>query len=303
MRKTTTFAVAAGAALALVLTGCGSAAENGTAAPAGQAAPDKNGGSASPFSDALKLADAAKQGTQKAKSVKMTMETSANGQTMKVDGAMRLDGENSAMAMTMSAGAAGNTEVRFVDKTMYMKVPAGMAQQYGTDKQWLKISADGTDPMSQMLGKMMTQSASQSDPTQLLDRVAKTGRIISADKADLNGQPTFHYKVELDVSKSIEEFVKDMPAEVQAEMKKTMQGKDIKIPAEIWTDLDQLPLQVTMDESEFLKSMGGAAAQQAAAGNITIKYTDWGKPVDVAAPPADQVADFSEIMKKKMGGH
>ncbi|MFB9928738.1 hypothetical protein ACFORO_37040 [Amycolatopsis halotolerans] len=299
MRKTTTFAVAAGAALALVLTGCGSSAENGTAAPAGQA---KDGGSglASPFSDALKLADAAKQGTEKAKSAKMSMDMSMGGQSMKAEGSMRFDGENSAMTMTMNT-PQGATEMRYVDKTLYMKVPAEQAKQFGSDKPWLKISPDAKDPMSQSFSKAMSQSTQQSDPRQILDQVSKAGQIISADQVELNGEKVNHYKVELDVSKSIETYSKGQPAEVQEQMKKMLAGKNIKIPAEIWIDKDQLPLQVTMDQSEMMKSIGsstGSSAAAAVGGKITVKYTDWGKPVDVAAPAADQVTDFGEVMKK-----
>ncbi|WP_409462670.1 hypothetical protein [Amycolatopsis sp. GA6-003] len=299
MRKTTTFAVAAGAALALVLTGCGSSAENGTAAPAGQAGQSKDGGSglASPFSDALKLADAAKQGTEKAKSAKMSMDMAGQG---KAEGSMRFDGENSAMAMTMES-PQGPTEMRYIDKTLYMKVPASQAKQMGTDKAWLKISPDASDPLSQTFSKTMAQSTQQSDPTQILDQVSKTGQIVSADQVELNGEKVNHYKVELDVSKSIETYAKGMPAEVQSQMKKMLEGKNIKIPAEIWIDKDQLPVQIIMDQSEMMKQLGastGSPAAAAAGGKITVKYTDWGKPVDVAAPPADQVADFGEIMKK-----
>ncbi|GAB3369560.1 LolA-like protein [Amycolatopsis echigonensis] len=297
MRKTTTFAVAAGAALALVLTGCGSSAENGTAVPAGQQAKDGGSGLASPFSDALKLADAAKQGTEKAKSAKMSMDMSMGGQSMQAEGSMRFDGENSAMTMTMNT-PQGTTEMRYVDKTLYMKVPAAQATQFGTDKPWLKISPDATDPMSQSFSKAMAQSTQQSDPTQILDQVSKTGQITGADQVELNGEKVNHYKVELDVSKSIETYAKGQPAEVQEQMKKMLAGKNIKIPAEIWIDKDQLPLQVTMDQSEMMKSLGASTGSGATGGKITVKYTDWGKPVDVAAPPADQVTDFGEVMKK-----
>jgi hypothetical protein len=61
MRKTT-FAVAAGAALALVLTGCGAKSDSGTAS-AGNAQPQL--GLAAPFGNVLELASASKQGTEK----------------------------------------------------------------------------------------------------------------------------------------------------------------------------------------------------------------------------------------------
>ncbi|SEO59810.1 hypothetical protein [Amycolatopsis saalfeldensis] len=71
----TTFAVAA---LALVLTGCGAKSESGTASASG-AKPEL--GLAAPFGNVLELASAAKQGTEKSKSAKMSMEMSAGGKT------------------------------------------------------------------------------------------------------------------------------------------------------------------------------------------------------------------------------
>ncbi|MBB4688569.1 LppX_LprAFG lipoprotein [Amycolatopsis jiangsuensis] len=301
MRKTTTFAVAAGAALALALTGCGSKTENGTASPAGQAQDQSGSGSglAAPFGDVLKLADAAKQGTEKSKSAKMSMNMSLGGQAVTANGAMTFDGPNPKFTMTMDS-PQGATDMRYLDNTIYLKVPPEQAAQYGTDKAWLKISPDAGDPLSQTLSKSMQQASKQSDPTQILDQVAKAGRIVGSDQTELNGQQVNHYRVELDVNKAVDQFTGDLPAEVKDQMTKMLAGKDIKIPAELWLDKDQLPLQVTMDETRMMQAMGAGAQ---GAGKITVKYSDWGAPVDVTAPPADQVGDFSEIAKQLGGGH
>lgn len=300
MRKTTTFAVAAGAALALVLTGCGSNTENGTAAPAGQAQDQSAGGGglAAPFGDVLKLADAAKQGTEKSKSAKMSMDMSVGGKSVTATGAMSFDGQGQKFTMTMNT-PDGSTEMRYLDNTLYLKVPSGQAKQFGTDKPWLKIAADANDPISQSLSKSMQQASKQSDPTQILEQVAKAGRIVGSDQTRLDGQEVNHYRVELDVQKAIGQFTGDLPAEAKDQMTKMLAGKDIKLPAELWLDKDQLPLQVTMDESSLMQAMGAGSQGP---GKITVKYSDWGAPVDVAAPPAGQVGDFSEIAKKMGGG-
>ncbi|GAA3572453.1 hypothetical protein GCM10022222_65800 [Amycolatopsis ultiminotia] len=294
MRKTTTFAVAAGAALALALTGCGSKTENGTASPAGQAQDQSGSGLAAPFGDALKLADAAKQGTAKSKSAKISMDMSMGGKAVTAKGAMSFDGQDPKFTLTMDS-PDGSTDMRYVDKTIYMKVPAEQAAQFGTDKPWLKISPDATDPLSQTFSQSMSQASKQSDPTQILDQVAKAGRIIGSDQTQLGGRQVNHYRVELDVNKAVDQFTGNLPAEVKSKVTQMLAGKDIKIPAELWLDKDQLPVQVTMDESALMQAMGAGAQ---GAGKVTVKYTDWGAPVDVAAPPADQVGDFSEIVKK-----
>src|SRR5258708_4507707 len=129
MRKTT-FVVAAGAALALVLTGCGSKSENGTAAPAGDKAA---AGIAAPFANARELASASKQGTQKSKSSKSAMTRTADGKTVTAEGVASYDPADFKMSMTYSTDGE-QSEIRLIDKTMYMKVPPSEAAQFGTDK-------------------------------------------------------------------------------------------------------------------------------------------------------------------------
>jgi hypothetical protein len=291
LRKTTL--AAAGAALVLTLTACSGNSAIGTAEPAAAGEQSRPAGLASPFTDAIQLASASKQGTEKSKSAKFTMEGSAAGQTMTANGAMAFDGADTKFSMTTTA-AGQTTEMRLVDKVMYIKLPAQQQQQAGTDKAWAKISADGTDPLSQAMGGALSQSAEQSDPSKMLDQISKAGRIISSDQTELNGQKVNHYKVELDVAKAIDQFTGQVPAAAREQLTEKLKGKDLKIPAELWLDKDNLPVRITMDQGPMMQAMGAPAGDA----KFTMKYSDWGTQVDVVAPPADQVVDFGELMKK-----
>lgn len=291
MRKTTL--VAAGAALVLTLTACSGNSATGTAEPAAAGGQSQSDGLASPFTDAIKLASASKQGTEKSKSAKFTMEGSAAGQAMTANGAMAFDGAATKFSMTSTA-AGQTTEMRMVDKVMYIKLPAEEQKQMGTDKSWAKISADGTDPLSQALGGALSQSAEQSDPSKMLDQISKAGRIISSDQTELNGEKVNHYKVELDIAKAVDQFAAQIPAAAREKFTDMIKGKDVKIPAELWLDKDNLPVQVTMDQGPMMQALGAPAGDA----KFTMKYSDWGTQVDVTAPPADQVVDLGELMKK-----
>lgn len=293
MRKTTLVAASA-AVLALTLTAC--SGNSGTAQPAAagsQTQAEGGSGLASPFTDAIALASASKQGTEKSKSAKFTMEGSAAGQTLSASGAMAFDGANTKFSMSTTT-AGETTEMRMVDKVMYIKLPAEQQKQMGTDKAWAKISADGTDPISQAMGTAMSQSADQSDPSKILDQISKAGRIISSDQTELNGEKVNHYKVELDVAKAIDQFTGQVPAAARDQINEKLKGKDLKIPAELWLNKDNLPVQVTMDQGPMMQALGAPAGDA----KFTMKYSDWGTTVDVTAPPADQVVDFGELMKK-----
>ncbi|WP_206790141.1 hypothetical protein [Amycolatopsis sp. MtRt-6] len=294
MRKTTL--VAAGAALVLTLTACSGGSTTGTAQPAaaGEQTQAQSQGLASPFTDAIQLASASKQGTVKSKSAKFTMEGSAAGQSMTASGAMSMEETDTKFSMTTTAGGE-TTEMRLVDKVMYIKLPASDQKEMGTDKAWAKISADGSDPLSQAMGGMLSQSAEQSDPSKMLDQISKTGRIISSDQTELNGEKVNHYKVELDVAKAIDQFTAQVPAAARDKLTDMLKGKDIKLPAELWLNKDNLPVQVTMDQGPMMQALGAPGGTDA---KFTMKYTDWGTQVDVAAPPADQVVDLGELIKK-----
>ncbi|MCR6481607.1 hypothetical protein M8542_02145 [Amycolatopsis sp. OK19-0408] len=293
MRKTTLVAASA-AALALTLSAC-SGNTSGTAEPAAAGSQTQAGGSglASPFTDAIQLASASKQGTEKSKSAKFTMEGSAAGQSMSATGAMAIDGANTKFSMTSTA-AGQTTEMRLVDQVMYIKLPADQQAQMGTDKSWAKISSEGTDPISQAMGSALTQTADQSDPSKMLEQISKAGRIISSDQTELNGKQVNHYKVELDVAKAVDQFAGSAPAATRDKVAGMLKGKDIKIPAELWLDKDNLPVQVTMDQGPMMQALGAPAGDA----KFTMKYSDWGTQVDVTAPPADQVVDLGELMKK-----
>ncbi|QRP47292.1 hypothetical protein [Amycolatopsis sp. FDAARGOS 1241] len=293
MRKTT-FVVAAGAALALVLTGCGAKSENGTASATGDK-PEL--GLAAPFQNVLELASASKQGTQKSKSAKVSMEMTAAGKTVTGQGVASYEANNPIMSMTMTSDGQ-QVEVRFVDKTMYMKLPAAQLAQVGTDKPWVKISPNADDPLSKSLSGSMGSAGEQSDPTKMLDQIGEAGQIISSDQTQLDGQQVNHYKVEIDLAKAMDKFTASMPAESKAQVEQQLKGKDVKIPMELWVDKNQLPLQITMDESAVMQAVGAGAS---GAGKMTLKYSDWGASVTVTAPPADQVSDMSELLKK-IGG-
>ncbi|MEC3980686.1 hypothetical protein [Amycolatopsis sp. H20-H5] len=279
--------VAIGAAAMLALTACG-AGDNGNGLAL-----------AKPFADVIQLVAAAKDGAAKSKSSKIDFVAGTGAEGMTATGAGVFDGANSKFALvTDSAGE--KSEMRYVDRVIYVKLSEAQLKQMGATTPWIKISPDATDPFSKVFSQIMTKAVEQSDPTRTLEQVEKAGKIVSSDQTQLNGEPVNHYVVDLDVQKSIEQFTGDLPAEVRSKITDMLKGKDIHLPGELWLNKDQLPVQVKMDSSA-LAAVTSKKAVAPGAGIVTTKYTDWGSPVDVAAPAADQVSDLGELIKK--AGH
>ncbi|MEW2504718.1 MULTISPECIES: hypothetical protein [unclassified Amycolatopsis] len=293
MRRTT-FVVAAGAALALVLTGCGAKGQNGTASGAGDK-PEL--GLAAPFQNVLELSAASKQVTQKSKSAKVSLVANAAGKTVTAQGDYLFQPGNIELSLTETVEGQ-QVELRIVDKTLYVKVPPGEASQLGTDKPWLKITPGADDALSQAMSGSMGSTSQASDPTEVLDRVAEAGRILSSDQTTLDGEKMNHYKVQLDLDKILDKVTDFLPAAAKAKLEQQVKGKHIMLPTELWVDKNQLPRQITMDETALTQAEGTGGT---GLGKSTLKYSDWGTPVTITAPPADQIADMSEIVKQ-MGG-
>ncbi|WP_410653911.1 hypothetical protein [Amycolatopsis sp. lyj-112] len=294
MKRVSTLAAVCAAAV-LALSACGAETKPGTAAPAPSEAKSSL---MSPLGDPIQLAALTRESTKKAKSSKVTMESVAGGQTSTATGQGLYDGENSKVSMVLDSDGK-KMEILFVDNALFFKLDAADKAELKTDKAYVKIAADGQDPISQLLGKMMSKAVKESDPSRTIEQVSKAGKITKSDQVELNGELTNHYVVEIEVEKAIALVVGDMgvplPAEVVKQLDAKLKGKNVTIPTELWLNADQLPLQVTMDQSAFLKAMGAPGAGEA---KTTVKYSDWGVPVNVTAPPADQVGDLVEIMKK-----
>ncbi|WP_233223698.1 hypothetical protein [Amycolatopsis sp. CA-128772] len=64
-----------------------------------------------------------------------------------------------------------------------------------------------------------------------------------------------------------------------------------ELPAELWLDAARRPARFTLEASTGM-SQGGPARG-------ATDYRDRGKPVDIEPPPADQVVDLGELMKKR----
>lgn len=270
MKRPITRGAVAAAALttALVLGGCGSSnATSGSDASSSSAA-SASSSSAAPAAvkvgdtvDGKEFTTKVTEAMKKAGSVKMSM--SASGMTMK--GQMR----TSPVAYSMTMDAQGQAiDMVYVDKALYMGGKA-MAQATG-GKQWIKVDPNGTDPFSKAMAPSLQQMDQAADPSQLLKGLDGVELKVVKVEGD-----TVTYRESLtaeQVQKMVREKSTATPAPTASVGPMTM---------DFTTDKDGLPQTVTTSISGM---------------NVTMQYTDWGKPVTIVAPPAGQVGTF------KMGG-
>ena len=168
-----------------------------------------------------------------------------------------------------------------LDNVFYIKLP----QELEPGKSWLKIDAnDKSNPMAQALGGMTEQMSKNADPRATLEQFEKAGEITDTKEEELDGKQTTHYTITVDVEKLA---ANQEDPTMKSAMDQAIQAGLKDFPVEVWIDEDDLPARFTMDMPTPNPATGKTESV-----SMQIDYTDWGKSVDITAPPADQIAEF-----------
>jgi hypothetical protein len=204
-------------------------------------------------------------------------------------------GDDASMRMTIT-GSALQKSGRDAPKSMEMVVtPTVMYMNAGPEgakltggKPWMKIE------FSDVLGagdadaveKSMTQ---EQDPTAQLALLEKSGDITKVGEEKVDGVETMHYRGTVDVAaalKATAEELKLSPAVLRQLKAANEKVGGTTADIDLWADPKGLPVKQTVKR----QTKDGPTTS-------TVTYKDWGKPVDVTPPPADQTFDMMEMLK------
>lgn len=276
---------ATGAALVatgLVLSACSSSGK--TAAPAAQAdsSPDQ-------------IVAAAYTKTTDAHTAKTAMSTqvSAGGQTLPItaNGVVDFAGHTAQLTETLPANA-GSMEIRFLNGMVYLQLPGQLGQQLAGGKQWASIDANKLAQQQYGASLSELQGSMPSDPTDALGYLRGASdqvRELGPDTVD--GTPAKHYDVTIDLDKASA----GQPAQAQQATKQLeRQLGTHTLPAQVWIDEQGRMRKIVMDEKITPPSPApGKPATGPVSLAVTETFSDFGTPVNVTAPPADQTADIT----------
>lgn len=290
MRKTALFV--GGFAMTVALGACGNSAATDPATPAP--------GQQKAFTDAKSLGEASSAAIAKAQSVKFSFDVTGDPKNPgKGHGESRTAATDPATSVVLEGGDT-SAEFRLFKEAIYMKVPE-KDRMPAMNKPWAKFALGDSNPIASLFTPMFTQLADNSDPTKIIDRLRDAGTVTGSDQAQLDGAATTHYKLELDGAKILDKQIATMPEQVRAaytdEAKKRIQALNLKLPMELWLDGEQRPVKLFMDAGDALEK---AAKQNNVPADgpksmITVRYTDWGGPVDIAPPAPADVAELPKI--------
>lgn len=245
--------------LLLGLVGCSGSNNNGASGLAGQQSPQgPQPLTKDEFANALATAQA------KADTAHIEATIKATGQSGKISADVKGLGDLSNVAMDMAFDLAGTKlQVLVVDKLLYVK-GAGFSTDPG--KPWLKVDvSDPNNPMAQLF-----DSANPANYTAYLKGITDF-----EDKGlqTVDGVQTRHYAVTVDTAK----MLAGNPA-FHGQTVSSL-GLPNALTSEVYVDSDNRPVKMSVD-------LGSVAAFEA-------HFSRYGDPVDISAPPADQVSEFS----------
>ena len=283
-------ALPASAAL-FALTGCASSGSGGPSAAS-------TGNKATPLS----LIKAAYTSTTAAKSARIATSITVNN----ASGAKNLgvamtgveDFEHHRSDTTTSWDSMGTIEQRQIGPDIYIKMTGAMAaaqRQLNANKPWSHTRIVN-DPIPAALSSIM--GGANADPTALVKLLTSvTSSVTAVGSDDVRGQHSTHYRMTFDEAKirKLDAQMGDCPDD------EPTAGTDSNTPLDVWLDgqgrLTRMWISITQDASSA--ESGGATSvtplrDAEASGAFTVEFYDYGAPVSIEAPPADQTKTISD---------
>jgi hypothetical protein len=126
------------------------------------------------------------------------------------------------------------------------------------------------------------------NPADMLQSLRGAGSVREVGTQDIDGTPTTHYHAEIDLQKAIDK----VPAQYKDVAEKGMKLLGSSFPVDVWIDHDGLPRRFAIDIE--MPGSGGSVTE-------SIDYSDFGAPVNIEAPPADQVQTMSDFQRVAAG--
>lgn len=208
--------------------------------------------------------------------------------TSATTGTMTMSGQEQyspSLKMSMSMQIQGQTmsEV-LIGSTVYLDYPALSAEMGG--KPWGKVDLSEAGGSLGSLSALAA-SARNYNPTTQLQAMIASGKVTDVGTQTLDNAQTTHYQGKLTVSQMLGQS-SGLTATQLNELKSTLAASGVTYElVDLWVGTDNLPVEVK-------------TVTQSPSGQVStdMMLSDWGKPVQIGAPPASQVFDLTSQLAK-----
>lgn len=170
---------------------------------------------------------------------------------------------------------------------VYMKLPV-LSKFVPGGKPWVKIDMEELGKLQGVDLSQLLESAGTQDPSQALQALQAIGNVREVGTAQVDGVDTTEYSGTLD------------PRKVVAKLPKTAGFAQIfkqlgsqQIPVKAWIDADGYVRKLDESFSMHVPNAGQMHME------LEATLSDFGTPVTITVPPADQTTDIAALLKKK----
>jgi uncharacterized protein DUF2510 len=222
----------------------------------------------------------------KTANISFTMDAGADGATVNATGTGGIDFTQNAMQMDLSMDAGGQTidlQAEYLGGTVYESIPQIPDIEPG--KSWISMDLSS---MKSVSGTGASGSLSvQGNPAEMLRMLSQHGNTVAPIGAStVGGVSVQGYAVTISAAKIRSEL-----ANVPDWMRSTASNVGFKaIDYKVYIDDEGLLRRTTI-------SMGLTADGTSVTMNEFLDFSDYGSPVNVSAPPADQVVSFQQFLQ------
>jgi hypothetical protein len=282
----------AGVALITVVSACGSNG-SGSAQSATAQADEQGRETSEPVEATVDLASAVRIAAEETADQGWFMTTMSVSGVPGSELSMTYQGSTDGLngLMTTDAGGVGlggaTFEARIVDGVFYLKFPDFGADTDAASSAWIELDpgADGANPFTDATGFGVDSLTRMFDALQdASDDVEELGT------EDIDGVSTTHYRLTISGDSWIGPHDDDPTAQIPEGFENAL-GQDIVV--EVWVDDDGL-----IRRMRSVIDLGGSTDEAGTdLGPLTLTWeiTELGEPVDVHAPPPDEIKSFTDM--------
>ncbi|WP_091089672.1 LppX_LprAFG lipoprotein [Micromonospora nigra] len=222
------------------------------------------------------------EATDKSDSVTAAMQGTMGAEKISMQGVFDLGDPVKAEMTTSGPDDGAPTIVRLIGTVIFVEVPA--EERAGMDgKRWMKLDLSAA---GEQLGMDFTKQFENIDPIKQVKTLLALEGVTVVGEETVNGARTVHYTVTAPVAT----YLGHLDAELRSGVEKQYAKQGVKeVTMDLWVDEEYRPRRAGMNMGKM--------------GDMTVDYTDYGKPVNIETPPAAETFDFAEMLKGLSAGN
>ena len=245
-----------------------------------------------------KAIGAAAAATEASRTARGLLTVTSAGGTVTATGTGNFDTGEAAAEVAMADGPRESTiTVLRTGTGVYARLPGGM-NPMSTGKPWVSIDAPTLARLTELaLGESAAHiTGAPLDALAYLRAVSGDVTVVGTDTT--RGEPTTRYRAAVDPARAAAQLPGALRAHAPASG-----AAPASLPADVWIDGEGRLRKLVITDPADAGAGAAAGTVPAPAADpppgpttITLELWDFGTPVEVSAPPADQVADVSGLL-------